>query len=723
MKLKRLALLSIAVCLACLLLLSARTHAAAITQSGTCGSNLTWTLDVEGTLTISGSGAMTGYAAKGAPWYTKRAGIKTIVMEAGVTTIGNNAFYDCTAAADVSIPAGVTSIGDQAFYNCAGLTQVVLPQALTNLGTHAFYKCTKLTSVNLPDGLPKLNHNTFYGCTSLAEITLPEGITSIGGYAFFNCSALETLVIPTSVTMILSDAFSGCANLREVTIPKTVQDLGTRVFNRCNQLQDIYYGGSFVDWLSLPAANRPKATYIHYACTTSANHWFEDSKAASCIAAGYERMACGCGYTKDETVIPVAHSYLNQVCSLCGAPEGLAFTVNNWSGGSEVTITGYTGTATALTVPATIGGYPVTEIGASAFENCENLAAVTLADSIETIRDRALRNCAALAQINIPASTVSIGYEAFYGCGQLSIVIIPESITEIGGQAFTGCDKISEIYYGGTADNWKRLYNTPSAPYVHYGCTAPEGHWVTGPVDATCETGSALCTRCSCGYAEYDYLSDPLGHKEVIDPAVEASCASAGKTEGKHCDRCQAVLVAQQTIPALSHTYDDGLDGTCNNCGIHREETEDRTVMHMFRMYDPNSGEHFYTGSVEEREMLVAAGWNYEGVGFTFSRTTGLPVYRLYDPISGEHLYTMEAPVKTGQQYEGKDLYECEGRIWLYEGIAFNSAYDTEVPQYRLRNPNATRGAYHFTSSAEERDNLIAAGWISEGICFYSSWK
>ena len=79
---------------------------------------------------------------------------------------------------------------------------------------------------------------------------------------------------------------------------------------------------------------------------------------------------------------------------------------------------------------------------------------------------------------------------------------------------------------------------------------------------------------------------------------------------------------------------------------------------------------------------------------------------------------TVSAPI-----VDGKELYKCEGRIWLYEGIAFNSAYDTEVPQYRLRNPNATRGAYHFTSSAEERDNLIAAGWISEGICFYSSWK
>ena len=161
------------------------------------------------------------------------------------------------------------------------------------------------------------------------------------------------------------------------------------------------------------------------------------------------------------------------------------------------------------------------------------------------------------------------------------------------------------------------------------------------------------------------------------------------------------------------HTYNDKVDGTCNVCGIHRETTENRIVMHMFRMYDPNSGEHFYTGSTEERDFLVSVGWHYEGVGFTFSRTTGSPVYRLYEPVTGEHLYTMNETEKSTLMAQG----------WNLEGIAFNSAYDTEVPQYRLHNPNATRGAYHFTASVEERDFLISVGWEDQGIGFYSSWK
>ena len=129
----------------------------------------------------------------------------------------------------------------------------------------------------------------------------------------------------------------------------------------------------------------------------------------------------------------------------------------------------------------------------------------------------------------------------------------------------------------------------------------------------------------------------------------------------------------------------------------------------MYRMYDKNGGEHFYTGSTEERDFLIANGWQYEGVGFNFP-VAGRPVYRLYEEKTGEHLYTMDEDEKEALLAAG----------WNYEGVAFNSAGDDEVPQYRLHNPNATRGAYHFTGSTEERDLLISLGWEYQGIGFYS---
>ncbi len=129
----------------------------------------------------------------------------------------------------------------------------------------------------------------------------------------------------------------------------------------------------------------------------------------------------------------------------------------------------------------------------------------------------------------------------------------------------------------------------------------------------------------------------------------------------------------------------------------------------MFRMYDPNSGEHFYSGAELERDFLVEAGWHYEGVGFNFPEE-GAPVHRLYDPVHGEHLYTMDEAEMNKLLAEG----------WNYEGVAFNSAGSGEVPQYRLHNPNAKRGGYHFTGSEVERDLLISLGWIPQGIGWYS---
>ncbi len=129
----------------------------------------------------------------------------------------------------------------------------------------------------------------------------------------------------------------------------------------------------------------------------------------------------------------------------------------------------------------------------------------------------------------------------------------------------------------------------------------------------------------------------------------------------------------------------------------------------MYRMYDPNSGEHFYSGAELERDFLVEAGWHYEGVGFNFPEE-GAPVHRLYDPVHGEHLYTMDEAEMNKLLAEG----------WNYEGVAFNSAGTDEVPQYRLHNPNAKRGGYHFTGSDMERDILIEAGWEYQGIGWYS---
>ena len=137
--------------------------------------------------------------------------------------------------------------------------------------------------------------------------------------------------------------------------------------------------------------------------------------------------------------------------------------------------------------------------------------------------------------------------------------------------------------------------------------------------------------------------------------------------------------------------------------------TVDRTTTPMYRLYNPNTGEHHFTGSIVERDNLVDVGWNYEGIGWYAPIYEGDPVYRTFNPNSGDHHYTMSWE-------EVQNLVEVG---WLYEGVAWNSAGPDLTPQYRMYNPNADLGSHHYTSSIEERNNLTAIGWIWEGIGWF----
>ena len=142
-----------------------------IYDSGSCGENVTWTLTADGTLTISGTGAMTDYTYDSrSPWYSCRGAIKRVVIQQGVTSIGNWAFWDCSGLTSVTIPDGVTSIGGDAFSGCTSLTSVAIPSSVTEIGGSAFSGCTGLTSVTIPDSVTSIDGYAFSGCDSLTDV-------------------------------------------------------------------------------------------------------------------------------------------------------------------------------------------------------------------------------------------------------------------------------------------------------------------------------------------------------------------------------------------------------------------------------------------------------------------------------------------------------------------------------------------------------------------------
>ncbi len=184
-------------------------------MSGTCGDNLSFVLDDEAVLTISGSGDMYDYrdsiqSVKKGPWGNWP---KSVTIGEGVTSIGSNAFYRCENMTSVMIPDSVTRIGSGAFCNCTGLTNVAIPNGVTSIGDNAFEGCTGLTSVAIPNSVTSIGDNAFNGCTGLTSVTIPNSVTSIGYLAFASCSGLKSVTIPLSVTRIGVLVFEGCPDV------------------------------------------------------------------------------------------------------------------------------------------------------------------------------------------------------------------------------------------------------------------------------------------------------------------------------------------------------------------------------------------------------------------------------------------------------------------------------------------------------------------------------
>lgn len=130
----------------------------------------------------------------------------------------------------------VTSIGTQAFYNCSTLTSVVLPEGVTCIGMNAFMNCTYLTNITIPDTVTEIKKLAFSGCKFLSNIVIPKGVTYIAENAFNACISLTDVVIPDTVTIIQNNAFGRCTSLTSVTIPATVTSIGSNVFFECPKL-------------------------------------------------------------------------------------------------------------------------------------------------------------------------------------------------------------------------------------------------------------------------------------------------------------------------------------------------------------------------------------------------------------------------------------------------------------------------------------------------------
>lgn len=208
-------------------------------KSGKCGENVTWTLDDKGTLTISGTGEMDDWTFNNAPWSYCSSDIVNVVINDGITSIGNMAFYYCESLTSVTIPDSIVIIGVGAFGSCISLTSITLPECVESISDMAFSYCSGLTSIIVPNSVLNIGEQAFYRCEGLDSITISNSVTSIGNNAFGYCKSLTSLTLPNSVINIGDYAFSWCDNLTSIIIPESVKNIGAFAFSTCCSLASI----------------------------------------------------------------------------------------------------------------------------------------------------------------------------------------------------------------------------------------------------------------------------------------------------------------------------------------------------------------------------------------------------------------------------------------------------------------------------------------------------
>ena len=588
----------------------------AVTWTKTESDGLTWTLDADGTLTISGTGTMKDYNSSDNPSPAdNNSKVKKVVIEDGVTSIGvfafescwnltsitipdsvtsigKNAFHACSSLSSITIPDSVTSIGDSAFSNC-GLTSITIPGSVTSIGKFAFDGCTHLTSITIPDSVTSIGEAAFHGCFSLTSITIPDSVTSIGKYAFSDCESLTNITISDSVTSIGAYAFQYCSRLTNITIPDSVISIGEWAFRDCSGLtsitipksvtsigNDAFYGCNNLT-VYLESGSTLTSNDLGVDESKIVSYWNEDNLTWKLTADGTltisgtwamkdynsEENPSPARKRKDSVKKVVIENGVTSIGSSAfrGCTNLTSITIPNSVTSIEVAAFYGCSNLTSITIPDS-----VTSIGDSAFESCSNLTNITIPKSVTSIGYAAFADCSSLTSITIPDSVTSIGDWAFISCSGLTSITIPDSVTSIGNYAFRYCSSLTSITIPDSVTSIGELAFDDCSSLT--SITIPDSVTSIGK-DAfqNCRNLTTISLSCKSSLKKSDFGEQAdlvsASHTLKKTEAKAATCSEDGNKAYWTCEYCKkyflsddtnpetakAVELSETVIPALNH--------------------------------------------------------------------------------------------------------------------------------------------------------------------------
>lgn len=363
-------------------------------DSGKCGDDLTWSyISNTYSLVISGSGEMYNYdSSVDTPWYDKD--VTNIIIENGVTTIGDKAFYYNNTLSLIVIPSSVVSIGEFAFYRCTELSSISIPTSVKTIGYGAFSNCEALSTLTIPNGVKTIGEFAFSDCKALSTLTIPESVETIGVWAFSGCTNLASVSIPYGITTINNGTFCWCSNLSSVNLPNSLLTIGDQAFEGCS-----------FESITIPESVTSIGGFAFYECTNLSSiiipkkvtnidtEAFGHCESLSSIIVDEENPRYDSRYNCNA-IIETKYNFMQRGCKNTFIPNG-----------------------------------------------------------IEMIQYHCFSGCKGLKSIGIPNSVESIGGRIFADCPDLISVTIGNGVTEMGDEklwdgysCFESCPNITDIY-------------------------------------------------------------------------------------------------------------------------------------------------------------------------------------------------------------------------------------------------------------------------------------
>lgn len=428
---------------------------------GTCGDNAYWALYSNGILEIYGTGYMSNYSGYEMPWYEYMDQITGIIVDDGITGIGNYAFYQCPGLTEFTVPSSVVHIGNSAFGYCENLTSLIIGENVSSMGNYPFIGCGFTSAGPIGSGCDyqfgwtyRIPNNAFSHCWYLTEVTLPDSLRTIGTNAFMNCDNLLSVTIPDRVTSIDTRAFNSCDRLSSVIIPGSVTQIGSCAFQNCTGLTSVelcdgvtqigamaFYGCVGLTSITVPASVTRIDTSAFGSCTNLTTVMLCDG--VSYIS---QRAFSDC-VNLMNVFIPSSVEYIDsRVFSGCeklttAGPVDSGCNIEfGWTEAIPEEMFQYNETLVSITLPDTC-----LTIEGEAFRGCTALKSIAIPDSVTTIGEDAFRDCSALESVYIGSGLSKISTWTFTNCGMLKDVVISDGVRAIEEYAFQNCTSLESI--------------------------------------------------------------------------------------------------------------------------------------------------------------------------------------------------------------------------------------------------------------------------------------